>query len=55
MYKLEEIKKVLELLYKYDGQLSKAARKLGINLYTLRSWRNRRKKNEPLLKKEKIT
>ena len=33
------------LLDTYDGQLSKTARALGINRYTLRSWRDKRKKS----------
>ena len=44
MRKIEEIEKTLNLLDTYDGQLSKTARELGINRYTLRSWRDKRKK-----------
>ena len=44
MHKIEEIEKALNLLDTYDGQLSKTARALGINRYTLRSWRDKRKK-----------
>ena len=40
----KELKKALNLLDTYDGQLSKTARALGINRYTLRSWRDKRKK-----------
>ncbi len=35
---------------KYDGQLSKVSRTLGINRYTLRAWRDKRKNGKPLLK-----
>ena len=49
MHKIEEIEKALNLLDTYDGQLSKTARALGINRYTLRSWRDKRKKGEPLI------
>ena len=42
MHKIEEIKKALNLLDTYDGQLSKTAKALGINRYTLRSWRDER-------------
>ena len=41
MHRIEEIEKALNLLDTYDGQLSKTARALGINRYTLRSWRDR--------------
>ena len=44
MHKIDEIKKALNLLDAYDGQLSKTARALGINRSTLRSWRDKRKK-----------
>ena len=44
MHRIEEIEKALNLLNTYDGQLSKTARALGINRYTLRSWRDKRKK-----------
>ena len=44
MHKIEEIEKALNLLDTYDGQLSKTAKALGINRYTLRSWRDKRKK-----------
>lgn len=44
MHRIEEIEKALNLLDTYDGQLSKTARALGINRYTLRSWRDKRKK-----------
>ena len=44
MHRIEEIEKALNLLDTYDGQLSKIARALGINRYTLRSWRDKRKK-----------
>ena len=44
MHKIEEIEKALKLLDTYDGQLSKTAKALGINLYILRSWRDKRKK-----------
>lgn len=50
MYKLKQIEEALELLDRYDGQLSKAARELGINRRTLQSWRDKRKRKEPLLK-----
>lgn len=53
MYKLKDIEAALQLLDKYDGQLSKTARELGINRYTLRSWRDKRKHNEPLLKRKR--
>ena len=49
MHKIEEIEKALNLLDTYDGQLSKTARALVINRYTLRSWRDKRKKEEPLI------
>ncbi len=49
MHKIEEIEKALNLLDTYDGQLSKTARALGINRYTLRSRRDKRKKGEPLI------
>ena len=49
MHKIDEIKKALNLLDTYDGQLSKTARELGINRSTLRSWRDKRKKGEPLI------
>ena len=49
MHKIEEIEKALNLLDTYDGQLSKTARALGISRYTLRSWRDKRKKGEPLI------
>ena len=44
MHRIEEIEKALNLLDTYDGQLSKTARALGINRYSLRSWRDKRKK-----------
>ena len=44
MHKIEEIEKALNLLDTYDGQLSKTARALRINRHTLRSWRDKRKK-----------
>ena len=44
MHKIEEIEKALNLLDTYDRQLSKTARASGINRYTLRSWRDKRKK-----------
>ena len=44
MHRIDEIEKALNLLNNYDGQLSKTARALGINRYTLRSWRDKRKK-----------
>lgn len=50
MYKLKQIEEALELLDRYDGQLSKAARDLGINRRTLKSWQDKRKRKEPLLK-----
>ena len=43
MHRIEEIEKALNLLDTYDGQLSKTARALGINRYSLRSWRDKRK------------
>ena len=49
MHKIEEIEKALNLLDTYDGQLSKTARALEISRYTLRSWRDKRKKGEPLI------
>ena len=36
MHRIEEIEKALNLLDTYDGQLSKTARALGINRYSLR-------------------
>ena len=50
MHKLIQIEKALKLLDHYDGQLVKASRELGISKHTLRSWRDKRKKNEHLLK-----
>lgn len=47
MHTLKEIKKALNLLDQYDGQIRKASRKLGINYYTLRSWKYKRDKNIP--------
>lgn len=47
--KLEEIEEALNLLDQYNGQLFKTARVLRINRYTLRSWRDKRRKGEPLL------
>ncbi len=44
MHKIEEIEKALNLLDIYDGQLSKTARELGINRYTLRSWRDKKRR-----------
>ena len=49
MHRIEEIEKALNLLDTYDGQLSKTARESRINRYTLRSWRDKRKKGEPLI------
>lgn len=49
MHKTEEIEKALNLLDTYDGQLSKTARALGINHYTLRSWRDKMKKGQPII------
>ena len=49
MHKIEEIEKALNLLDTYDGQLSKTARALGINHYTLRSWRDKMKKGQPII------
>ena len=43
MHRIEEIEKALNLLNTYDGQLSKTVRTLGINRYTLRFWRDKRK------------
>ena len=54
MHKIEEIEKTLNLLDTYDRQLSKTARELGINLYKLRSWRDERKKGEPLISRKGI-
>ena len=45
MHKIEEIEQVLNLLDTYDRQLSKTAKVLGINRYTLRYWRDKKKKN----------
>ena len=45
MHRIEEIEKALNLLDTYDGQLSKIARALGINRYTLSSLRDKRKKS----------
>ena len=53
MHKIEEIKKALNLLDTYDGQLSKTAKALGINRYTLRSWRDKRKNGEPLISRKR--
>ena len=53
MHKIEEIEKALNLLDTYDGQLSKTAKALGINRYTLRSWRDKRKKGEPLISRKR--
>lgn len=47
MHKIEEIGKALNLLDTYDGQLSKTAKALGIYRYILRSWRDKRKKENP--------
>ena len=44
MHRIEGIEKALNLLDTYDGQLSKTARALGINRYSLRPWRDKRKK-----------
>ena len=44
MHRIEGIEKALNLLDTYDGQLSKIARALGINRYSLRPWRDKRKK-----------
>ena len=46
MHKIEEIEKALNLLDTYDGQLSKTARALGINRYTLRSRREKEKRSK---------
>ena len=48
MHRIEEIEKALNLLDTYDGQLSKTARALGINRYTLRSWGEIKKVCTPL-------
>ena len=48
MHRIEETEKALNLLDTYDGQLSKTARALWINRYTLRSWRDKRKVCTPL-------
>ena len=53
MHKIEEIKKALNLLDTYDGQLSKTAKALGINRYTLSSWRDKRKNGEPLISRKR--
>ena len=53
MHKLKEIKKALDLLDKYDGQLRKTSRKLGISYSTLKSWKIKRDKNIPLIKKDR--
>ena len=53
MHKIEEIEKALNLLDIYDGQLSKTAKALGINRYTLRSRRDKRKKEEPLISRKR--
>ena len=53
MYKLKQIEAALRLLDQYDGQLSKTARELNINRRTLQSWREKRRKNEPLLKRNR--
>ena len=50
MYKLKQIEEALELLDRYDGQLSKTARELGIKRRTLQSWQDKRKRKVPLLK-----
>ena len=44
MHRIEGIEKALNLLDTYDGQLSKTARALVINRYSLRPWRDKRKK-----------
>ena len=44
MHRIEGIGKALNLLDTYDGQLSKTAKALGINCYSLRPWRDKRKK-----------
>lgn len=51
MHKLKEIEAALALLDQYDGQIRKTARTLGINCNTLRSWKEKRSKNIPLLRK----
>ena len=53
MYTLKQIEAALKLLDQYDGQLSKTARELNINRRTLLSWRDKRRKNEPLLKRNR--
>ena len=53
MYKLKQIEAALRLLDQYDGQLSKTARELNINRRTLLSWREKRRRNEPLLKRNR--
>ena len=53
MHKLKEINKALALLDKYDGQLRKTSRELGISYYTLKSWKIKRDKQIPLIKKDK--
>ena len=53
MYTLKQIEAALKLLDQYDGQLGKTARELNINRSTLQSWRDKRKRNEPLLKRNR--
>ncbi|MDD7615743.1 MAG: IS3 family transposase [bacterium] len=53
MYTLKQIEAALKLLDQYDGQLSKTARELNINRRTLLSWRDKRRRNEPLLKRNR--
>ena len=53
MYTLKQIEAALKLLDQYDGQLSKTARELNINRRTLLSWREKRRRNEPPLKRNR--
>lgn len=53
MYSLKQIETALKLLDQYDGQLSKTARELNIKIRTLQSWRDKRRRNEPLLKRSR--
>lgn len=53
MNKLNEIENALKKLDANDGKLTKTARELNIDLYTLRSWRDKRRENIPLLKRGK--
>ena len=54
MHRIEEIEKALNLLDTYDGQLSKTARALGTNRYSLRSLRDKRKKSLHTLRSSKF-